>query len=56
MLISKNGQKAGVFEDLTGKDYLKNLKEGAAETYAINDKIYSIPLTKQCLGILLQCR
>lgn len=42
--------KAGVFEDLTGKDYLKNLKEGAAETYAINDKIYSIPLTNNAWG------
>ena len=42
--------KAGIFEDLTGKDYLKNLKEGAAETYAINDKIYSIPLTNNAWG------
>lgn len=42
--------KAGIFEDLTGKDFLGNLKEGAAETYAVNDKIYSVPLTNNAWG------
>lgn len=42
--------KAGTFEDLTGKDFLSNLKEGAAETYAVNDKIYSVPLTNNAWG------
>lgn len=42
--------KAGTFEDLTGKDFLGNLKEGAAETYAVNDKIYSVPLTNNAWG------
>ena len=42
--------KSGIFEDLTGKDYLKNLKEGSAETYAIEDKVYSVPLTSNAWG------
>lgn len=42
--------KAGTFEDLTGKKYLANLKEGAAETYAIDDKIYNVPLTSNAWG------
>ena len=42
--------KNDVFTDLTGKEYLKNLAEGAAETYAINDKVYSVPLTSNAWG------
>ncbi|MGO2083023.1 ABC transporter substrate-binding protein [Vagococcus sp.] len=42
--------KAGIFADLTGKEYLKNLKEGSAETYAIDEKIYSVPLTSNAWG------
>lgn len=42
--------KAGVFEELTGKEYLTNLKEGSAETYAVEDKIYSVPLTSNAWG------
>lgn len=42
--------KAGVFEDLTGKEYFNNLKEGSAETYAVDDKIYSVPLTSNAWG------
>lgn len=42
--------KEGIFEDLTGKDYLSNLKDGVAETYAINDKIYNVPLTSNAWG------
>lgn len=42
--------KAGTFEDLTGKEYLANLKEGAAETYAIDDKVYNVPLTSNAWG------
>ncbi|MBU5594304.1 extracellular solute-binding protein [Amphibacillus sp. MSJ-3] len=39
-----------IFTDLTGKDYLNNLTEGAAEAYAINDKVYSVPLTSNAWG------
>lgn len=42
--------KAGIFEDLTGKDYLKNLKKGSAEIYTIEDKVYSVPLTSNAWG------
>lgn len=42
--------KNDIFTDLTGKEYLKNLSEGAAETYAINDKVYSVPLTSNAWG------
>lgn len=42
--------KEGIFEDLTGKEYLSNLKEGSAETYAIEDKVYSVPLTSNAWG------
>lgn len=42
--------KAGIFEDLTGKDYLKNLKKGSAEVYTIEDKVYSVPLTSNAWG------
>ena len=30
--------KAGVFEDLSNKDYLKRVKNGYAEKYAVNGK------------------
>lgn len=42
--------KEGIFEDLTGKEYLDNLSEGAAETYAIDDKVYNVPLTSNAWG------
>jgi len=42
--------KNDIFTDLTGKEYLNNLTEGAAETYAIDDKIYSVPLTSNAWG------
>lgn len=41
----------GIFEDLTDKEYLSNLAEGAAESYAIEDKVYNIPLTSNASGI-----
>ncbi len=34
----------GKFLDLTGSDFLSHLKDGAAENYAIDNKIYSLPL------------
>lgn len=42
--------KADVFEDLTKASYMSNLKEGAAETYAIDGKEYSVPLTSNAWG------
>lgn len=42
--------KNDVFADLTDKEYLSNLTEGSGETYAINDKIYSVPLTSNAWG------
>lgn len=42
--------KAGEFYDMTGKSYMKNIKEGVAEQYAINDKVYSAPLNSNAWG------
>ncbi|MCH4169042.1 MAG: extracellular solute-binding protein [Streptococcaceae bacterium] len=42
--------KAGEFEDLTGKDFMSNIKEGVAETYAIDGKVYSAPLDSNAWG------
>lgn len=42
--------KNDIFADLTQAEYLSNLSEGAATPYAINDKIYSIPLTSNAWG------
>lgn len=42
--------KNDIFADLTQAEYLSNLSEGAADPYAINDKIYSIPLTSNAWG------
>ncbi|MHC5268938.1 ABC transporter substrate-binding protein [Enterococcus sp. LJL98] len=42
--------KNDIFTDLTDKEYLNNLSEGAGETYAINEKIYSVPLTSNAWG------
>ncbi|MEG0497591.1 MAG: extracellular solute-binding protein [Carnobacterium sp.] len=42
--------KADIFEDLSDKEYLDNLKEGSPETYAINNKVYSVPLTSNAWG------
>lgn len=39
-----------VFENLTDKEYLDNLQEGAADPYAVNDQIYSVPLTSNAWG------
>ncbi|UUX35099.1 ABC transporter substrate-binding protein [Fundicoccus culcitae] len=38
------------FVDLTDQDFLNNLVEGTAETYAINDRIYNLPLTTNSWG------
>ena len=40
----------GVFEDLTGKDFMSNIKEGVAEQYAIKDKVYSVPFDSNAWG------
>lgn len=47
----KEWAKNGIFEDLTGKEYLNNLTEGAAEAYALDDKVYNVPLTSNASGI-----
>lgn len=42
----------GQFVDLTKEsDILGNLNEGAAEAYAVDDKIYNVPLTTNVSGI-----
>lgn len=43
-MIFRIGQ-AGYFADMTEKPYLENIKNDYAEKYAINNKIYSVPLT-----------
>ena len=43
--------KAGYFADMTGKSYLENIKNDYAEKYAINNKVYSVPLTANLYGI-----
>lgn len=43
--------KAGYFQDMTGKDYLKRIKNNYAEKYAINGKIYNVPLNANVYGI-----
>ncbi|SUN63298.1 multiple sugar-binding protein [Streptococcus dysgalactiae subsp. equisimilis] len=48
----KGWAKDGQFVDLTAeKDILGNLNEGAAEAYAVDDKIYNVPLTTNVSGI-----
>ncbi|WP_321383411.1 extracellular solute-binding protein [uncultured Enterococcus sp.] len=42
--------KNDMFEDLTGSDIMKDIKTGAAESYAVDDKIYSVPLTNNAYG------
>ncbi len=41
----------GRFLELTDDAGLSHLKEGAAETYAVEDKVYSLPLTANAYGI-----
>lgn len=40
----------GKFLDLSEEDFLSNLKEGAAESYAIDGSIYSLPLNSNAWG------
>ena len=47
----KEWAKAGYFEDMTGKSYLENIKNNYAENYAVNGKIYSVPLSANVSGI-----
>lgn len=42
---------AGYFYDMTGQDYLDNLKNQYADKYAINGKVYNVPLTANVSGI-----
>lgn len=42
---------AGFFYDMTGQDYLDNLKNQYADKYAINGKVYNVPLTANVSGI-----
>lgn len=39
------------FYDMTGQDYLDNLKNQYADKYAINGKVYNVPLTANVSGI-----
>lgn len=43
--------KAGYFEDLSNKVYLKRVKNHYADKYAIDGKIYNIPYTANAYGI-----
>ena len=43
--------KAGYFEDLSDKDYIKRVKNHYADKYAIDGKIYNIPYTANSYGI-----
>ena len=43
--------KAGYFEDLSDKDYIKRVKNHYADKYAIDGKIYNIPYTANAYGI-----
>ena len=43
--------KAGYFEDLSNKDYLKRVKNHYSDKYAIDGKIYNIPYTANAYGI-----
>lgn len=47
----KEWAKAGYFEDMTGKSYLKNIKNNYADNYAVKGKIYSVPLSANVSGI-----
>lgn len=42
---------AGFFYDMTGQAYLDNLKNQYADKYAINGKVYNVPLTANVSGI-----
>ena len=43
--------KAGYFEDLTNKDYLKRVKNNYAAKYEVDGKIYNVPFTSNAYGI-----
>ena len=46
----KEWAKAGYLEDLTEEPYLENIKNGYAQRFAIEDRVYSIPLTANVYG------
>lgn len=43
--------KAGYFEDMTNKSYVNNIKNNYTQKYAINKKIYNVPLSANVYGI-----
>lgn len=47
----KEWAKAGYFENMAGKSYLKNIKNHYEKNYAVNGKIYSVPLSANVSGI-----
>ena len=47
----KEWAKAGYFENMTGESYLKNIKNHYEKNYAVNGKIYSVPLSANVSGI-----
>ncbi|WP_423216387.1 extracellular solute-binding protein [Streptococcus equinus] len=46
----KEWAKAGYFLNMTGKSYLKNIKNHYADKYAVKGKIYSVPLSANAYG------
>lgn len=42
--------KAGYLEELTNEPYLKRIKNNYAERFAVDDKIYNVPLTANVYG------
>lgn len=46
----KGWAESDVFTDLSGAAYLDNITEGVPEQYAVNDKVYSVPLTNNAYG------
>ena len=49
----KEWAKAGYLEDLTEEPYLENIKNGYAQRFAIEDRVYSIPLTANVYGFTI---
>lgn len=46
----KEWAKAGYLEDLTAEAYLQNIKNNYAERFAVNERIYNVPLTANVYG------
>lgn len=42
--------EAGYLEDLTDKDYLNNIKNNYAQRFAVEERVYNVPLTANVYG------